>query len=96
MDDILVYTKGSQREHLKAVKEVFRRLEDAGLKLDLTKSDFMVKKVTYLSFIVESKKGISMDPEKIRREGMGSPVRCERSALFCGIRELLPRIYLRL
>jgi len=65
MDDILIYTKGSREEHLKVVKEVFRRLEKASLKLDLEKSQFMVKEVTCLGFIIRYKEGILIDPKKV-------------------------------
>lgn len=65
MDDILIYTKGSKSEHLKAVKDVLRRLAKEDLRLDPKKSVFGVKQVTYLGFIVTAGKGISMDPAKV-------------------------------
>ena len=65
MDDILVYTKGSKDEHWKAVREVLARLGAEDLRLDLNKSAFAVKEISYLGFIVTAEQGVSMDPAKV-------------------------------
>jgi len=42
---------------------VFRRLEEASLKLDLKKSQFMVREVLYLGFIIRCGDGVLIDPK---------------------------------
>lgn len=63
-DDILIYSE-TLEEHQRHVKEVFRRLEEAGLFLDIEKCQFGVSKVDFLGFILEAGKGISLSPKKI-------------------------------
>jgi len=65
VDDILVYTDGSLQDHRAKVCDILRRLQEAGLRLDLDKCEFDVKRVKYLGMILDVEKGISMDPEKI-------------------------------
>ena len=43
-----------------------RRLEESGLQLDIDKCEFEVKSTKHLGFIVETGKGIRMDPEKVK------------------------------
>jgi transposase InsO family protein len=66
VDDVLIYTSGSRKEHRLKVKEVVARLNAAGLQLDVDKSAFEVKSVKYLGYIVEAGKGVRVDPEKIK------------------------------
>jgi len=65
LDDILVFTDGSLKDHRKHVRMVLQRLQDAGLQLDIDKCEFETKSTKYLGFIVEAGKGIRMDPEKV-------------------------------
>lgn len=65
MDDVLIYTDGTQEDHWNQVHQVLQRLEKAGLKLDLTKCEFAEKQTKYLGFIIKLGEGISMDPEKV-------------------------------
>jgi transposase InsO family protein len=65
MDDVIIYTNGSRKEHRKQVREVISRLKKAGLQLDIDKSEFETKVVKYLGYMVEAGVGISVDPEKI-------------------------------
>ena len=64
LDDILIYSKNKQ-EHRKHVREVLRRLIDAGLTIDIRKCEFNVTKTRYLGLII-STDGIQMDPEKVK------------------------------
>ncbi|KAI0995604.1 Transposon Tf2-6 polyprotein [Podosphaera aphanis] len=64
LDDVLIWSNGSQEDHFKKVSKVLKRLSDAGLKLDLKKCDFAVNSVKYLGFIITVGKGISVDPDK--------------------------------
>ena len=63
LDDIIVIGR-SLEEHMKNLKEVFRRLKAANLKINIEKCDFFKKELKYLGHIV-SEEGILTDPEKI-------------------------------
>ena len=63
-DDILIFSK-TLKEHRKHVSDVFEKLLQEGLFLDLDKSEFEVQKVKFLGHVIEAGKGISTDPDKI-------------------------------
>jgi hypothetical protein len=42
VDDVLVYSEGSFEEYREHVRKVLRRLQDAGLQLDIDKCEFEV------------------------------------------------------
>jgi hypothetical protein len=65
LDDVLVYTGGSRKEHLRRVREVLRRLGEAGLNLDLKKCAFAVKEVKYLGYVIEAGAQVRPDPAKL-------------------------------
>ncbi len=54
-----------REEHAKHVREVITRLGNAGLQIDINKSEFYTKKTKYLGLII-STDGMSMDPEKVQ------------------------------
>ena len=64
MDDVLIFSK-SRAEHIEHVTKVLQKLREAGLQVDIRKSEFNVEKTKFLGLIV-SKDGIEMDPEKIK------------------------------
>ncbi|GFH61170.1 hypothetical protein CTEN210_17646 [Chaetoceros tenuissimus] len=64
IDDVLVLTKGSFEDHLEKLDEVFRRLQEAGLKCKMQKSEFAKKKLYYLGYII-STDGILPDQKKV-------------------------------
>jgi len=64
VDDLLVFTSGSQEQHARDVDAVFDRLNKAGCYTALEKCKFFKKEVDFLRFIV-SVNGIRMDPNKI-------------------------------
>jgi hypothetical protein len=66
MDDVLIYSSGSLKEHRDHVRKVLVRLQEAGLQLDISKCEFEEKETKYLGFILEAGKGIRMDPEKVK------------------------------
>lgn len=66
LDDILIYSDGSLKDHRQKVKQVLKRLQDAGLQIDIDKCEFETKSTKYLGFIVEAGKGIKVDPEKVQ------------------------------
>jgi hypothetical protein len=63
LDDILIYSE-DELEHEEHVKKVLRRLQDAGLQVDLKKCEFSVTRTKYLGFIITTE-GIEVDPEKV-------------------------------
>jgi transposase InsO family protein len=65
LDDILVYTSGSRRDHMARVQMVLDRLWKAGLHIDLKKCAFATKEVKYLGYIVTAGEQVRPDPEKL-------------------------------
>ena len=65
IDDVLIYSDGSLSDHRKKVKQVLAKLRDAGLQLDIEKSEFEVQFVKYLGYIIEAGGGIRVDPDKV-------------------------------
>src|SRR5436190_6363334 len=63
LDDLLIYSN-TLKEHMRHIRLVLQRLQDAGLHLKLSKCEFHVQTVSFLGYII-SPKGISMDPVKI-------------------------------
>src|ERR1700712_4404850 len=66
VDDILIYTDGSRKEHREHVKKVLVRLQKAGLQLDIDKCEFEVKETKYLGFVIDTEYGVRMDPAKVQ------------------------------
>lgn len=66
IDDILIFSNGSLQDHHDKVQSVLTRLHEAGLTLDIKKCKFEVKAVKYLGYIIEVRKGLRMDPEKVK------------------------------
>jgi hypothetical protein len=66
LDDVLIFTDGSLKEHRKHVRQVLEKLGQAGLQLDIDKCEFEVKSTKYLGFILDAEKGIRMDPGKVK------------------------------
>ena len=64
IDDIIIFSK-SVDEHLVHLKEVFRRLRDANVKLNPKKCSFVKQRVEYLGHVV-TPEGISPNPDKVR------------------------------
>lgn len=65
LDDVLVYSGGSRKDHMQKVRSVLSRLQQAGLNLDIKKCVFATKEVKYLGFIIQAGKAIRPDGEKI-------------------------------
>ncbi|KAM8702319.1 hypothetical protein ACLKA7_004983 [Drosophila subpalustris] len=63
LDDIIVIGK-TLEEHKNNVKEVFRRLRAANLRINVDKCDFFKKELKYLGHKV-TEHGICTDPEKV-------------------------------
>jgi hypothetical protein len=54
IDDILIYSDGSLSDHRKKVRKVMKRLQEAGLQIDIDKCEFETKRTKYLGFIIEA------------------------------------------
>ena len=63
IDDILIYSE-DPLEHEAHVCKVLDRLRQAGLPVDVKKSEFSVTSTKYLGFII-STEGIAIDPDKV-------------------------------
>jgi transposase len=63
LDDIIVVGKTLQ-EHMENLKEVFRRLRAANLKINKDKCEFFKEDLKYLGHVV-SRQGIHTDPDKV-------------------------------
>jgi hypothetical protein len=63
LDDILIYLE-DPLEHYEHVRKVLQRLRDAGLQVDIKKSEFRTVRTKFLGFIA-STKGIEVDPDWI-------------------------------
>jgi transposase InsO family protein len=64
LDDILIYSE-DPLEHDQHVQKVLKRLREAGLQVDIKKSEFQTTRTKYLGFII-STDGIETDPDKIQ------------------------------
>jgi Reverse transcriptase (RNA-dependent DNA polymerase) len=65
IDDLLVISKGTFTEHLADVDQVLKRLRDAGLKVNASKSSFAQQKLEYLGYWI-TREGIQPQPKKIQ------------------------------
>jgi hypothetical protein len=65
LDDIIIYSN-TWEEHLEHIKQVFQRLEDAGLKMGKEKCFFALKELEFLGHRI-SREGIKPDPNKIEK-----------------------------
>ena len=63
LDDIIIFSR-SEEEHLDHIEQVFKQLEEAGLKLSLKKCSFFKKHIQYLGHLL-SEEGIQPLPEKL-------------------------------
>jgi hypothetical protein len=65
IDDILHVTKGSWEDHLEGLEEVFRRLQQAGLKVNANKSNFGAHEMEYLGYNI-TRTGIQPIAKKVQ------------------------------
>ena len=64
IDDVLITTSHSFQDHLEKLKEVFRRLKKAGLKVNAKKSFFARGKLEYLGYWI-TRDGIQPVAKKV-------------------------------
>ena len=65
LDNILIYTKSTLKEHIQEVKKVFKALQEADIRLRPDKCKFHVKTVKFLGSIITTN-GIQMDDKKVK------------------------------
>ena len=66
LDDVLIYTDGSLHQHREQVRKVLSKLQGAGLYVDIKKCEFEVKSTKYLGFIIDARKSIRIDLDKVK------------------------------
>jgi hypothetical protein len=65
IDNLLIITRGTLKDHLDKLREVLRRLRDAGLKVNTVKSSFCTYKIEYLGYI-PTREGIKPQLKKVQ------------------------------
>ena len=63
VDDLIIFSK-NKKDHVKQVNRVLQRLREAGLTVDILKTEFFTTEVKFLGFIVTTE-GLCMDPKKV-------------------------------
>jgi len=95
LDDLLVVTKGSFDDHLKALDEVFARCRAYDLQINAKKTDFFAKEMKYLGFIM-SPEGIRAYPKKVEAIRQIAPPKTRNVQSFLGfvnyVRAVIPRL----
>ena len=66
LDDVIIYTKGTFKQHIDHIKQVFEALQQAGLKIKLKKCYFCFPNLKFLGHVV-GRDGIKPDPGKIEK-----------------------------
>ena len=64
LDDVLIPTKNSFKEHLQQLEQVLTCLQSAGLKVNAVKSKFCQDKLEYLGYVI-TRKGIQPNAKKV-------------------------------
>ena len=64
IEDLLIVSKGSFKDHLQDLDTVLEKLETAGLKINATKSNFATHELEYLGYWI-SRDGIQLLASKI-------------------------------
>ena len=94
LDDIIIFSK-TEEEHLEHLRIIFERLRQAGLKLKMSKCDFLKKHIQYLGNLI-SDEGIHPLPEKLESiRKMSVPTNPKEVKQFLGLvgyyRKFIPR-----
>ena len=65
LNDILIYTKSTLKDHIQAVMKVFKALQEADIRLRPDKCKFHMNTVKFLGSIITTN-GIQMDNKKVK------------------------------
>jgi hypothetical protein len=63
LDDILIFSK-TEEEYKGYIRKILKKLINENLRIKIEKTEFYVKEVDFLGFII-GRKGIKMDKKKI-------------------------------
>jgi hypothetical protein len=78
IDDILHVTKGTWEDHLTGLEEVFKRLQQAGLKVNAKKSNFGTHEMEYLGYNI-TRTGIQPIAKKVQAiQAIKTPKTCKK------------------
>ena len=84
LDDIIIYSSTIE-EHLEHLQIVFKRLEEAGLKLKPTKCSYLCKQLDFLGHVI-SANGVSVCPDKVKAIAeLETPVNVKNVRAFLGM-----------
>ena len=84
LDDVIVFAS-SIEDHLNRLEEVFKRCQEAGLKLKPKKCSFLQESVQFLGHLVDAK-GVHTDPEKIEKiQNWPTPTSVTEVRTFVGL-----------
>ena len=85
LDDLLCITKGNLADHLDKLRQVFDKLQDAGLKVNADKSKFCALETEYLGYIL-TRDGIKPQTNKIEAIlALKSPTNVKELRRFLGM-----------
>ena len=85
IDELLHVTKGSRKENITVLKDMFTRLQKAGLKVNVRKSCFGAHKFDYLGYHV-TRDGVMPIPKKVEAiQSLAVPKNCKQLRQFIGM-----------
>ena len=89
LDNIIIFSRIQQKEHLSHIKQVFEKLRNAHLLMKLSKCHFFTKEIQYLRHIL-STKGIRLLPSKTQAiNNMHPPKTAKQVCTFLGTHRIL-------
>ena len=65
LDNILVFSKGIKKEHIKHIRKVLAKMVEHKLLIHLEKSKFHVEQIEFLGFVV-LREGMEISPNKVK------------------------------
>ena len=85
IDDLLIISNGDYDQHLDHLEQVFSRLQEAGLKVNATKSFFAKSELEYLGYWI-SREGIKPLSKKVEAiTNLAPPKNCRQVRRFIGL-----------
>jgi len=66
VNNILIFTDELLHQHRNHVQKILLRLQEVGLQIDIDKCEFEVKSIKYLEFILKVRKGVQINPQKVK------------------------------
>jgi len=85
IDDLLVTTNGSLEDHLQKLGTVLAKLKNAGLKVNVNKSNFCQSEIEYLGYLI-TRNGIKPQPKKVEAiHNMAAPKSRKQVRSFLGL-----------